>query len=234
MKFPKYPRVLKDSFEDWNEEMFVKYNNERVYNHPNLIIRFVEKKRVEAILRYLYPVKKTDYILAAGCGEGYIEKQIKGGTILLVDLSQSALKRAKLVIGKQKNRKYLRANLEKLPLKGKLFDKIECSEVIEHVYSPEKLLKEFHRVSTDTGKLIISFPNEPLINKLKKMLIAIGVFNLFFPNIPKDMLEEWHLRAMDLRVFKKFARRHWNIVSVSPVPSRLLPIRYVVLADKKL
>lgn len=233
MKFPKYPKVKKKNFESWNDMMFIKYNNERIYKHPNRIIRYIEKKRVQAILKYLSPIEDNDKILAAGCGEGYIESHIQGSDITLVDISKHAIASARNKIGTRKGRKFLVANLEDLPLKDKTFSKVECSEVIEHVYDPEALLKELSRVAKDCGVLVISFPNEPLINNLKRILIRVGIFGYFFPDIPVNMLEEWHLRSMDLKAFQNLAKAHWDIIEVSPIPFSILPIRYVVFNRKK-
>ena len=40
-------------FLDWNEEMFVKYNNERLYLHPNPIVRWIENKRLKTIQNFI-------------------------------------------------------------------------------------------------------------------------------------------------------------------------------------
>ncbi len=231
--FPNYPEVNKKNFKSWNDDMFLKYNNERVYKHPNLIIRYIERKRVEALIQFLGRIKRSDKILAAGCGEGYIEKKINKGKLFLVDISPHAVERAKRGLHDLKNIKYFVADLEKLPFPDGYFDKIECSEVIEHVLSPEKMLIEFKRVLKSDGILVVSFPNEPLINFLKSALLKIGILHLVFPNIPDNMLEEWHLRSMDLTTFKNFTKTDWKIKSFAAAPNKLLPIRYVVLCEKK-
>lgn len=230
--FPQYPRVTTKNFVSWNEEMFKKYNNERVYEHQNPIIRFVERKRVEKILKFLTPVKKTDYILAAGCGEGYIEKKIPSAKVLLVDISKEAIKRSQVSLKKNKRYTFLQANLEKLPMKANTFDKIECSEVIEHVLSPKKILEEFHRVLKVDGILVISYPNEPLINTVKKIFIRLGLFYYLFPNIPKDMTQEWHLRAYNYKQFKSDIENNWEILSKNGVPFNIFPLRYVTKCKK--
>jgi 2-polyprenyl-3-methyl-5-hydroxy-6-metoxy-1,4-benzoquinol methylase len=227
-----YPRISSSKFVSWNEEMFARYTNERVYHHPNPIIRFVEHRRVQTLLNLMKPFNDSDHILAAGCGEGFIETQITNGQVTLVDISTEAIKRAKSKVYQTPNVTFHTTDLEKLALKPGSFNKIECSEVIEHVYSPGNLLKELHRVLTPDGILAISFPNEPFINFLKKIFIRLHVFNLFFPNIPPDMTEEWHLRPMSLAVFKEFIKTNWRILSVRPVPFFFIPIRYVVLCCK--
>jgi ubiquinone/menaquinone biosynthesis C-methylase UbiE len=232
-QFPHYPQITSRSFVQWNEEMFKKYNNERVYEHSNVIIRFIERRRVRKILDFLSPIKKTDYILAAGCGEGYIEKKIPDAKILLADISKEAIKRAREKLKEDSRYTFLQANLDHLPMKSQLFNKIECSEVLEHVLSPQKILNEFARVLKDNGILVVSFPNEPLINTIKRILIKFKLFYIFFPNIPADMTEEWHLRSYTLNAFKIDIRNIWTIEKLSGIPFNFLPIRYVVLCKKK-
>jgi len=227
-KFPTYPKVTARNFTRWNEEMFCKYNNERVYNHPNLIIRFVESTRVKQLLNHLLPIKDSDKILAAGCGEGHIEKYLKNGEITLIDISKEAIRRAKDGLGPQNNHKFIVGDLEKIPVRDNYFDKVECSEVIEHVMSPKRMLKELQRVLKPNGTLVITFPNEPLINFFKNVLIKLHLFNYFFPNIPRDMTEEWHLRAYDLKSFRRDLGGSWNIVNEVGIPFWFLPIRYLV------
>ena len=232
-RFPKYPRIKKSEFRSWNEQMFKKYTNERIYYHPNPIIRFIERRRVKQILSELNPIKSSDLILAAGCGEGYIEKQIAKGHLVLVDLSKEAIYRAKENLNERKNVKFVIADLERLPFSSSTFDKIECSEVIEHVYSPENVMRELKRVLKKGGILVASFPNEPLINFLKKILIYLRIFNIFFPNVPKDMTKEWHLHAFELNRFKEIADKiGWKVISAESLPFGFLPIRYVVKCKK--
>jgi len=230
--FPFYPRIPKNKFRAWNEVMFIRYNNERVYHHSNPFIRFVERKRVQAIIKLLAPLSPSDRILAAGCGEGYVENFIPTGLITLVDISREAITRAKIASTNLHRKKFLIADLERLPIPSNYFDKIECSEVIEHVYSPANLLKELRRVLKPAGFLVITFPNEPLINSIKKILIRFRLFHLFFPNIPPDMTEEWHLRSYDLVSFQKDSSPYWKISAVKGIPFDLLPLRYVLKCQK--
>ncbi|OGC97698.1 hypothetical protein A2634_04745 [Candidatus Amesbacteria bacterium RIFCSPHIGHO2_01_FULL_48_32] len=232
-KFPIYPKVTTRNFRRWNEEMFCKYNNERVYNHPNLIIRFVESMRVKQLLNHLLPIKDSDKILAAGSGEGHIERYLKNGEVSLIDISKEAIRRAKDNLGVQNNYKFIVGDLEKIPVRDNYFDKVECSEVIEHVMSPKKMLKELCRVLKPNGTMVITFPNEPLINYLKGALIKLHLFNYFFPNIPRDMTEEWHLRAYDLRSFKKDSESRWRLVDIKGIPFSFFPVRYLVVCRKK-
>ncbi|MEM3641293.1 MAG: methyltransferase domain-containing protein, partial [Candidatus Bathyarchaeia archaeon] len=46
-----------------------------------------------------------------------------------------------------------------LAFKDSVFDKIVCFEVLEHLNSPIKALKEFKRILKTNGEIIISVPN---------------------------------------------------------------------------
>lgn len=227
-----YPRVSRRKFLKWNEAMFLKYNNERVYDHANPLIRFVEQRRVAVLLRRLGRLKTREKVLAAGCGEGHIESQIKRGELYMVDLSREALKRARETLPESKRVKYFLASVEKLPFEDEFFDKIECSEVIEHVYVPQKMIKEFSRVLKIGGTLVISFPNEPFINLWKKIFINLGIFYKLFPNVPLDMTDEWHLHAFELKKFLSLIDGSWLVKAVDRVPFWFFPVRYVVTCRK--
>jgi len=226
-----YPRIKDKDFQKWNETMFAKFHNE-LFFHPNPIVRFIENRRKRNLIRLL-DARKTDVILAAGCGEGYIERQISGFKHLyLVDYSSTAISLAKANLGQSQELTYLRANLEKLPYPNKFFDKIMCSEVIEHTPHPQKLLQEFHRILKDDGFLIISFPNEPFINFLKSILLRLQLFSLFFPGISKNMLAEWHLHSFDYQVFHRLANHKWTTLVSIPNPLPFLPICYILKCRK--
>jgi SAM-dependent methyltransferase len=50
------------------------------------------------------------------------------------------------------------ANGYDLPFADKVFDCVICSEVIEHVQRPERLLAEMQRVLTPTGRFVLTTP----------------------------------------------------------------------------
>jgi SAM-dependent methyltransferase len=53
----------------------------------------------------------------------------------------------------------LQGNAMTLPFEDKVFDKIVCSEVLEHVIDDEQAVRELHRVLKDDGELAVSVPS---------------------------------------------------------------------------
>ncbi|MBU2473099.1 class I SAM-dependent methyltransferase [Patescibacteria group bacterium] len=217
------------NFESWNEEMAKKYNPEKYHKSPNFIIRFIENKRVARIIDFLNP-QKSDTIIELGCGAGDIMQNIKHAQELWgIDLSDFMLK-----LAQQKKYKvpvkFIKANIEEFSKKiiDLKFDKIYCSEVLEHVENPDIVLKQIKKISKKDSIIVVSIPNEKLINKIKMILQKLRLFTLFFPNISKKMDDEWHLHSFDLSKLKEIINQDYIIEKIKRIPYGFLPLRYVV------
>jgi len=217
------------NFEAWNEEMAKKYNPDKYHRSSNIFIRFVENKRTAKIINYL-DFQKSDRIIELGCGAGNIMEKIDSAEELWgVDLSDFMLK-----LARQKKYKvpveFVKANLEKLPaeITNSKFDKIYCSEVLEHVENPGKVLAEIKKIAKKDSVIVVSIPNETLINKIKRILQKLKLFNLFFSGISPKMNNEWHLHLFNLAKLKEILKENCVIDKAAGIPFRFLPLRYVV------
>ncbi len=114
------------------------------------------------ILRMLNP-ESFDKVLDVGCASGRqlfkISKQIKQG--YGVDISQSFINKALEYKNKNKilNVEFSQAVIEELPFNDGYFDKIVCSEVLEHVFNKDVALQEVLRVLRVGAILIVTVPN---------------------------------------------------------------------------
>jgi len=224
---------MKDrDFIDWNEMMFKRYRNERLYNHPNPIIRYTENKRVKLIINMLF-IKENDRVLDIGCGEGYIIGKMDKGEITGIDLSKTALSMAREKLVNKSNINLLRGNAEKMSFHNDTFNKIFCTELLEHVPCPEKVIKEIIRVSKIDSDIVITVPNEDLINSVKRFLLRIKLFDLLLDNVPREMNKEWHLHMFNLNRLKGLIRDELEIISIRATPFLIFPIRYVVRCRRK-
>jgi len=221
-----------ENFETWNEEMSKKYNPDRYHQSSNLIIRFIENKRVKQILSFL-KINENDTVIEIGCGVGDILSRLDKGILTGMDISQYILDIAKK---KYKSIKFINGNAENLPVEisQNKYDKIICSEVLEHVENPVNVLKEIKKISKDNSIIVISIPNEKLINQIKKVLQKIRIFNFFFPNISKKMDDEWHLHSFDLKKIKNLIFNDYKIEKIKSIPYNFLPLRYVVKLKLKI
>ncbi len=123
--------------------------------------RVVDIKRLQFIKRSLDSIDKEEsLILDVGCGNGLISHHLGalGFKIHGIDISQKAIDRANS-LNKSTNVSFFCKSAEDLKAEGQLYDAIICSEVLEHLDNPVKLLKELHKLLKDSGVLIVTVPH---------------------------------------------------------------------------
>ena len=211
-----------------------KYNPDDYHKQSFILVRWIERLRVRAILRELDP-KKSDTILEVGCGAGNILECLSIGRAVGLDLSTDLLE-----IAKTKNYRIksdlIHAFGESLPFRDESVDKVICSEVLEHVRQPADICAEASRVLKADGRFVFSVPNENLINSLKgamrKCYVDRAVNFVSGYRFPTDMTEEWHLHSFDAEYAKEIIRGIFDLENIRFVPSPQLCLRIVVSCCK--
>jgi SAM-dependent methyltransferase len=119
------------------------------------VVRLKEAERLRILERLVGP-RVYRRALVVGCGQGLEIPVLKAEVVVGIDLSLIALNEAqKSCLGA----KFVQADGLKLPFAPESFDVIICSEVMEHVLEPKKLVEEMARVSASGGKLLVTTPN---------------------------------------------------------------------------
>jgi ubiquinone/menaquinone biosynthesis C-methylase UbiE len=227
-------KATEQNFEAWNEEMLKKYDQDKYYTQSSWMIKFVENQRIKTVVRFI-KAEPQDFILEVGCGAGYVLEKIPAGFLFGIDISEHILKKAYIRLG---NRVFLtKSNAEYLPFKDGSFDKVYCTEVVEHVYNPQRLIEEMIRVVKPEGSIVLSAPNEKIINLLKDLLTKLHLYHFLLRegeyNMPLRMDKEYHLHTFTLRQLKDILKEHFKIEKILRIPYWFLPIRYVMLARKR-
>jgi ubiquinone/menaquinone biosynthesis C-methylase UbiE len=227
-------KITEENFAVWNEEMLKKYDLDKYYTQSSWIVKFVEKQRIKAVVRHL-KAKPRDFILEVGCGAGYVLEKVPAGLLFGMDISENILKRAHMRLGKRAL--LIQGNAEYLPFKDCYFDKVYCTEVIEHTLNPQRLIEEMARVVKPEGYIVLSAPNEKIINFLKDLLIESHLYNFLLRekayNMPVRMDKEYHLQIFTLRQLSGMLKEHFKIEKILRIPYFFLPIRYAILARKR-
>ncbi len=226
---PSHP--TDETFEAWNEQMSRKYNPDHYHKSRNPLLRLIEGRRTRAIIRSL-SIKPDDRVLDIGCGAGNMLSLIRAHRTG-VDLSDTMLIRAKANLSESVTLRKMSA--DRLDFPDHSFDKIICSEVIEHVLHPRTVLQEISRVLTPDGLAAVSIPNEALIEKTKSILqhsgLSILMKNKGHTNLD-DVENEWHLHRGSRPLFEEWNGGILRILRVIPVPFVWAPFRYVFLLRK--
>jgi len=107
-------------------------------------------------------IRKRDpaIVFDIGCGSGYLGKQIKKWKPEVIlhgcAISASALERAKLHF-----EKVWKINLDGkyIPAESAVYDIVICSEVLEHIYDVNHVLREVNRLLKSNGVGLLTVPN---------------------------------------------------------------------------
>ena len=207
----------------WNDELARAHDIDDYYERSHPLVRLVEARRLR-LVRELLAVRPGDRLLEVGCGGGHVLRQFPEAELTGVDPSAVMLAKAERNL-RGLGAKLLRGELAELDLPAESFDRVICTEVLEHVVEPERLLAELARLLRPAGRAVITLPNDRLINAAKALVVRSGVARL--PGLSRLSWggDRYHLHVWPLGEMRALLRRHLAIVAEGFAPSRLLPVR---------
>ncbi|GAB4315526.1 MAG: hypothetical protein Kow0019_15700 [Methanobacteriaceae archaeon] len=148
--------------------------------------------------------KKESKGLDLGCGIGNITYPLSylGYKMVGIDISETNIKIAKSKSFKGLNPQFFVGNAENLDLNN-IFDFCICSEVLEHLNQPQKVLNTLNHLLKDNGIIIVTIPNgygpyslchDHFRNKIISKLLPIGKSD--------------HLKYFSYNLYNKFIKKN--------------------------
>jgi 2-polyprenyl-3-methyl-5-hydroxy-6-metoxy-1,4-benzoquinol methylase len=116
----------------------------------------------------------------------------------------------------------LKGELDELDLEEHSFDAIICTEVLEHVVDPENVLRGIERLVRRDGRVVITFPNDTLIEQLKGMVIKMGLSKLLRVEWGGD---HFHLHIWSIDEMRALLSKYFRVADERFAPTRLMPVR---------
>jgi len=221
MNEPAPPRPAED-LTAWNDAMVARYDIDAYYADAHPLVRWVEARRLRA-LDALAAAAPGERLLEVGCGGGHVLMRYPDQERWGIDLSSVMLERsARRVPGAR----LARASADRLPFASGSFDVVLCTEVLEHVPDPGAVVAELMRVAAPGARVVVSIPNEGLIDRTKRVLSRLWLLRGPLRRLAGEG-NEWHLHAFDLRLLRQVCAGHARVARVRSVPFRMAPVRYV-------
>ncbi len=161
------------------------------------------------------------HLLEVGCGIGYnlnkIAKIKKYKSLTGIDVNNISLGIAGKILRGYNRISLIEKDAHYFNLKKK-FDTILCSEVLEHVRFPEKVIERILRHSHKNTKIIISVPNEDTNDKLWKIVRMLGLEKKFKE---MDIIKRSdHINEFTLDNFKRLVKGKLRILETGQSLSR--------------
>ena len=146
-------------------------------------------------------VKYKDTLLDIGCGNGFLTKRLSKSfnKTIAIDSSESAVEQAKKDYLGDVN--FYLNDLNDLNIKDKL-NCITLIEVIEHLYSPDNLLKKINKICDNNTKVIVSTPFHGFIKNL--LILCSGKFNDHF----SPLWEHGHIKFFTKKTLMEICTRN--------------------------
>jgi ubiquinone/menaquinone biosynthesis C-methylase UbiE len=168
-----------------------------------------------------------DDILEVGCGAGNVLEAVPAGRLTGFDLSMTMMRKARRRLRSRTSRLAL-ANAEAIPLPDNSYDKLLCSDVLEHCRNPAIVIDEICRVAKPGAAVVLSVPNEGLIRRFKQFACCSWLSRVVLRggySPPRRM--EWHLHDFDLALLREITAHKLTLVELQAIPLNIIPLYYV-------
>ncbi|MEK6799267.1 MAG: class I SAM-dependent methyltransferase [Planctomycetota bacterium] len=212
-----------NNVEAWNDSLAREHDVDAYYTTSSPLIRWIEQRRLACIRRLAnaYPGRR---LLEIGCGGGHVLRMFPQCELTGVDVSGEMLAKARRNLGDLPAR-LIKGEVHEAGLADATFDVIICTEVLEHVVDPQRLLREARRLLAPGGRLVVTFPNDRLIERIKRWIIAMRLARLPILGRISWGAERFHLHRWSVRQMRALLSEVFTIQQTRMVPSRCLPIR---------
>jgi 2-polyprenyl-3-methyl-5-hydroxy-6-metoxy-1,4-benzoquinol methylase len=212
-----------------NDKLAREHSINDYYEKSLIFIRWIEQARLR-IIREMVAEDPGQEILEVGSGGGHVLRMFKRARLTAVDVSPDFLETARQnLAGYDVN--FILGELSALKLPAASYDRIICTEVLEHIAEPEKVLEEIARLLRPAGRAVITVPNDPLIDLLKGIVRKTPVRLLGWRvNWGGD---EFHIHKWRPAEFRAVLERYFSVEEQKSAPFDLLPIRACFLCRKK-
>jgi ubiquinone/menaquinone biosynthesis C-methylase UbiE len=205
-----------------NDRLAREHPIDEYYTRAPLPIRIIERRRL-AIIRDMVGEHAGLDVAEVGAGGGHVLGMFRAAHLTAIDVSEVYLATARTNLAGYDVR-FIKGEIDKLELAADSFDRVICTEVLEHTVDPEALLAALARLLRPRGVAVVTVPNDPLILRLKRLLRRTPAGWVLRDRINWGG-DAYHLHTWTPDEFETLLERYFRVVERRAAPLDVLPIR---------
>jgi 2-polyprenyl-3-methyl-5-hydroxy-6-metoxy-1,4-benzoquinol methylase len=205
-----------------NDRLAREHSIDDYYARSPLPIRLIERRRLEIIRDMVGPAEGID-LAEVGSGGGHVLRMFPKAKLTAFDVSDVFLDVARKNLAGYDVR-FVKGEIDKLDFPSASFDRIICTEVLEHTQDPGAIAQTIARLLRPRGVAVITVPNDPLIMRLKGIVRRTPIARLLGSKVNWGG-DEFHLHQWTPAEFRSFLERWFRIEDERHAPLDQVPIR---------
>jgi 2-polyprenyl-3-methyl-5-hydroxy-6-metoxy-1,4-benzoquinol methylase len=209
-------------YEALNDELATQHSIDDYYAKSPLPIRLIEQRRL-AIIRDMMGEVSGLEVCEVGSGGGHVLRMFPEARLTAVDVSDVFLSTARKNL-QGYDVSFIKGEIDTLDLPAGRFDRIICTEVLEHTADPQAILRAIARLLRPSGVAVITVPNDPLIIRLKQLVRRTPV-GWAMRNKIEWGGDKYHLHRWTPSQFRELLAQHFRVTDYRAAPHAALPIR---------
>jgi len=214
-------RYFDSDVEALNDRLAREHPIDDYYDRSLWPIRFIEGRRLAAIREFMGEADGLD-VLEVGSGGGHVLRMFPSARLVALDVSGVYLENAKRNLAGF-NVEFVKGEVDRIDWGERRFDRVICTEVLEHVFDPDSVVAAIARLLRPTGIAVLTIPNDRLIAKLRSVIHGV-------PLRPLTRRldwggEEFHVNSWTASGFEVLLSRHLRIHARRMAPVSWVPLR---------
>lgn len=216
------PPALEIDVEAVNDRLALEHPIDDYYTTSPWPIRFVERRRLAIIRAFVGDADGLE-IAEVGSGGGHVLRMFPRARLTAIDVSDVYLDGARKNLAGYDVR-FLKGEVDKMDLEEASFDRVICTEVLEHVVDPSAVLSAIARLLRPSGVAVVTVPNDPLILRVKNVIRRTPA-RWFLGNRIEWGGDAYHLHRWTPDEFERLLAAHLRVTDRQCAPFRPIPLR---------
>jgi 2-polyprenyl-3-methyl-5-hydroxy-6-metoxy-1,4-benzoquinol methylase len=218
---PNQAGLDRADIEALNDRFAREHPIDEYYAASALPIRLIQRSRLRVIRTMVGHAAGVD-LCEVGAGGGHVLRMFPQARLTAVDVSSVFLETARRNLAGYDVR-FVKGEVDKLALPDASYDRIICTEVLEHTLDPEAILAAIARLLRPDGVAVITVPNDPYIIRLKRIVARTPIGFVYRTRLDWGA-DTYHLHRWTPPEFARLLARHLRITERRIVPVRAFPI----------